>query len=96
MPIQKSKEIVTSNTLKQQFNLNEGWLATNYCTINVTKYVNKLEKIAVLKWHKLGNIRLFLKSKHTTTFHIKSGGPPYAIAFLYLLFFILRKYFYLQ
>ncbi|MGC1932576.1 MAG: hypothetical protein WA667_26680 [Candidatus Nitrosopolaris sp.] len=56
MPIQ---EIVTSNTLKQQFNLNEGWLATNYCTINVTKYVNKLEKITVLKWHKLGNIRLF-------------------------------------
>jgi pimeloyl-ACP methyl ester carboxylesterase len=28
--IPESKEIVTSNTLKQQFNLNEGWLATNW------------------------------------------------------------------
>jgi pimeloyl-ACP methyl ester carboxylesterase len=28
--IPKSKEIVTANTLKQQFDLNEGWLATNW------------------------------------------------------------------
>ena len=28
--IPESKEIVTSNTLKQQFILNEGWLATNW------------------------------------------------------------------
>ena len=31
--IPKSKEIVTANTLKQQFNLNEGWLATNWSGI---------------------------------------------------------------
>jgi pimeloyl-ACP methyl ester carboxylesterase len=40
--IPKSKEIVTSNTLKQQFNLNEGWLATNWS--GVCSQLTKISK----------------------------------------------------
>jgi pimeloyl-ACP methyl ester carboxylesterase len=40
--IPESKEIVTSNTLKQQFNLNEGWLATNWS--GVCSQLTKISK----------------------------------------------------
>jgi esterase/lipase len=40
--IPKSKEIVTSNTLKQQFILNEGWLATNWS--GVCSQLTKISK----------------------------------------------------
>jgi len=40
--IPESKEIVTSNTLKQQFFLNEGWLATNW--IGVCSQLTKISK----------------------------------------------------
>ena len=40
--IPKSKEIVTANTLKQQFNLNERWLATNWS--GVCSQLTKISK----------------------------------------------------
>ncbi len=40
--IPESKEIVTSNTLKQQFNLNEAWLATNWS--GVCSQLTKISK----------------------------------------------------
>lgn len=40
--IPKSKEIVTSNTLMQQFNLNEAWLATNWS--GVCSHLTKISK----------------------------------------------------
>jgi pimeloyl-ACP methyl ester carboxylesterase len=41
-PIPESKEIVTSNTLKQQFNLNEAWLAPNWS--GVCSQLTKISK----------------------------------------------------